>query len=93
MKCKEALRRAENYLDTSVRHTDSADPRDKEIATHRALQSIGYALLALAPAIIEIGDQLDRLPRALRCDEVDRLGQRCVRSIGHQGNHRAGWSA
>lgn len=89
----EASVRARSLLETSYRHTDSGDPLDAKIATHTALQGIGYALLALIPLVREIGDQLDRIPRALRCDEVNRLGQRCVRRIGHEGHHSAGWSS
>ena len=66
---------------------DGADPRTGNAL---ATEAVGRGLLALIPLVKEIGDQLDTLPRAFRCDEVDRQGQRCIRSVGHEGPHSAG---
>lgn len=84
--------RAEESLQTSRNHTDSSDPGDNRIATHMALQGIGWALLALVPLVREISDQLDTFPRpGPQCAYRDPVGgRRCHLEPGHDGGHRIG---
>lgn len=80
------VREIKSLLDRA-HHFTYGDGADPEVSQALATESIGRALLALIPLVAEIGDQLDRLPTAMRCSEVDRHGQRCHKAIGHAGKH------
>jgi hypothetical protein len=84
------IAQAKEDLDKAWHYTygDGADPVTGQAF---ATMAVAEALVAIAPLIREIGDQLDTFPRSpRRCDEIDSMGQQCNLRFGHVGGHRVG---